>query len=183
MKPHLIIVGLGNPGTGYARTRHNAGFWAVEHLGQQFGEGEWQEKQKFLCRACEGRIVTVPILLVEPLTYMNRSGECVRKLVDFYKIDPSQQLLVLCDDIDVSLGDVRFREKGGPGTHNGLRSIVTCIGEGFPRMRIGFGPAPADADLAAWVVSAPSEDERKAVDHVLQSLPEKVKKYVMEQEK
>ena len=95
MKPHLLIIGLGNPGREHARTRHNAGFQAVERLSEAFGEGEWNDSQKYLCRMQEGRIITVPVLLVQPTTYMNRSGECIRKIVDFYKLNPAQQLLVI----------------------------------------------------------------------------------------
>ncbi len=181
MKPHLVIIGLGNPGKQHQKTRHNAGFQAIDLLSKAFGEGEWKENQKFLCRTQEGRIVTVPILLVQPTTYMNRSGECIRKLVEFYKLNPRQQILVVCDDIDLPLGGVRLRIKGGPGTHNGLRSIVVVLGEEFPRLRIGVGAAhPKGEDLAAWVLSVPPKDEREKVDEAVKSLPEIVKKFVME---
>ena len=96
MKPSLIIIGLGNPGSEYSATRHNVGFRAVEKLAQEFGTGEWKPKQKFLADCCEGRIVTVPILMVKPTTFMNNSGNAIRKLVDFFKIDPANQLLVIC---------------------------------------------------------------------------------------
>ncbi len=181
MKPHLVIVGLGNPGKEHQKTRHNAGFQSVDLLSKEFGEGEWKENQKFLCRMQEGRIVTVPILLVQPTTYMNRSGECIRKLIEFYKLNPRQQILVVCDDIDLPLGEIRLRMKGGPGTHNGLRSIVVVLGEEFPRLRIGVGGThPKGEDLAAWVLSVPPKEEREKVDEVIKSLPETVKKFVME---
>ena len=181
MKPHLLIIGLGNPGREHARTRHNAGFQAVERLSEAFGEGEWNDSQKYLCRMQEGRIITVPVLLVQPTTYMNRSGECIRKLVEFYKLNPRQQILVICDDIDLPLGEVRLRMKGGPGTHNGLRSIVVVLGEEFPRLRIGIGGTqPKGEDLAAWVLSVPPKEEEKAIAVALNTLPEKVKEFVME---
>ena len=181
MKPHLVIIGLGNPGKEHAHTRHNAGFQAVDLLSKNFGQGDWTESQKFLCRMQEARIVTVPILLVQPTTYMNRSGECIRKLVEFYKLNPRQQILVLCDDIDLPVGDLRLRMKGGPGTHNGLRSIVVVIGEEFPRFRIGVGGTqPKGEDLAAWVLSVPPKEEIKKIDDVLQTLPGRVKEFVME---
>lgn len=183
MKPHLIVIGLGNPGASYARTRHNAGFRAVEKLSEQFGEGKWEEKQKFLCRMQEARIVTVPVLLVQPSTYMNRSVECVRKLVDFYKIDPATQLLVICDDIDVPLGEARLRLKGGPGTHNGLRSIMESFGENYPRLRIGFGPKPENVDLAAWILSASAPEEEVVLQKVIEGIPEKVQAFVLEKPK
>jgi peptidyl-tRNA hydrolase, PTH1 family len=181
MKPQVVIVGLGNPGAQYARTRHNAGFQAIDLLSAEYGEGEWEDKQKFACIAQEARIVTAPALLVKPLTFMNRSGECIRKIVDFYKLDASTQILVLCDEIDIVLGEIRFREKGGPGTHNGLKSIVEQIGEGFPRMRIGVGPAPKGDELATWVLSIPSPDDEKKLQETLKTIPERVKDYVWEQ--
>ncbi len=179
MKPHLVIIGLGNPGKQYAGTRHNAGFLAVEKLASDFGTGEWKENPRFLGRTCEARILAAAVLLVEPGTYMNRSGECVRKLVDFYKLDPSTQILVISDDIDLPLGDVRVRMKGGPGTHNGLRSIVASIGENFPRIRLGLG-MPAGEDLATWVVSNLSPDERKTLENSIAAVPDRVKAFVLE---
>jgi len=129
----------------------------------------------------EARIVTVPVLLVKPTTYMNRSGECIRKLVEFYKLNPREQILVLCDDIDLPAGEVRLRMKGGPGTHNGLRSIVVVLGEEFPRLRIGIGGTqPKGEDLSAWVLSVPSKEEQKAIEVAIATLPANVKKFVME---
>lgn len=181
MKPHLVIIGLGNPGKEHAKTRHNAGFQAIDVLSKEFGEGEWSESQKYVCRMQEGRIVTVPILLVQPTTYMNRSGECIRKLVEFYKLNPREQVLVICDDIDLPLGEVRLRMKGGPGTHNGLRSIVVAVGEEFPRLRIGIGgDHPKGEELAAWVLSAFSKEQQSVLTNTLKELPDSVKKFVME---
>ncbi len=179
MKPSLVIVGLGNPGGQHERTRHNVGFRAVDLLSEEVGEGKWTEKQKFLSVAREARVVTVPVLLVKPQTYMNRSGEAVRKLVDFYKLDPSEQLLVLTDDIDLPLGDLRFRKNGGPGTHNGMRSIVDAIGEAFPRIRIGLGAGAPGVDLAAWVLSIPPGDEEKTIEDAVRKIPEMVREYVL----
>jgi PTH1 family peptidyl-tRNA hydrolase len=181
MKPSLVIIGLGNHGKSYDRTRHNAGFAALDVLSEAFGEGEWKEKQKFASIAQEGRIITVPILLVKPHTYMNLSGEAVKKIVDFYKLNAAQQILIVSDDIDISLGTVRLRQSGGPGTHNGLKSVVEHLGENFPRLRVGIGPKPAEGDLAAWVLSRFSDEEQKTLDEVLKTLPETVKKFVMEQ--
>ncbi len=180
MKPHLVIIGLGNPGKEHARTRHNAGFQAIELLSEQFGEGVWQESQKFLCRMQEARIVTVPVLLVQPSTYMNRSGECIRKLTEFYKLNSREQILVLCDELDLPLGDIRLRMKGGPGTHNGLRSIIVVLGEEFPRLRIGIGGSqPKGDDLASWVLSVPPPEERKVIDAAIATIPGMIKEFVM----
>lgn len=178
MKPSLAIFGIGNPGSAYEGTRHNAGFLAIDVLASEFGVSEWQDRKKFLSQAEEARVVTVPVLLLKPTTFMNRSGEAVRKVVEFYKLRPSDQILVLCDDVDLPLGEVRFRKKGGPGTHNGLRSIVEAIGEGFPRMRIGLGGGPKGDALAAWVLSVPPLKERKLLSAAIAKLPEMVKEFV-----
>ena len=180
MKPALIVVGLGNPGKQYVHTRHNAGFKALDALSEKYGTGEWQEKQKFLAHIQEARILAAPLLLVKPTTYMNLSGDCVRKLIDFYKVDPAAQLLILCDEIDISLGEVRLRMNGGPGTHNGLRSLVATLGEGFPRIRIGVGKPVTGIDLAAYVLSVPPEEERKILDDEIGTVPGMVEKFVLE---
>lgn len=180
MKPSLVIVGLGNPGKAYERTRHNAGFHALDELAKAYGTGDWKETSKFAGEACEARIGVVPVLLLKPHTFMNLSGEAVRKVVDFYKLDPAQNLLVLCDDIDLPLGTPRLRRSGSAGTHNGLKSIIEHVGEGFPRLRLGIGSKPEKADLANWVTSAFSEDERKGMDGLYAVVPEIVKEFVVE---
>lgn len=171
MKPTLLIVGLGNPGKQYENTRHNAGWLALDAVAKEIGAGEWSERQKFLCTMCEGVIDSHTVLLIKPSTFMNRSGECIRKLIDFYKLDPKKQLLVLVDDIDIPLGTERYRESGGPGTHNGLKSIVETLGEEFPRFRIGIGPKPEGSDLAVWVLSAMGKEEKSTIHSALKKLP------------
>lgn len=178
MKPSLVIVGLGNPGAAHARNRHNAGFRAVDALAAALGEGEWAQRSKFLAETRETRIVTFPVLLVKPQTFMNRVGESVRKLVDFFKLDPQHQLLVFTDDVDLPLGELRLRKTGGPGTHNGMKSVVEAIGEGFPRIRIGLGAAPAGEDLATWVLSNPAPDEQRALDDAIEKIPAMVREFV-----
>ena len=160
----FIIVGLGNPGKEYECTRHNVGFLAVDALRTSLHGSEWKLKQKFLCDISTAEVHQRKILLVKPGTFMNRSGECVKKLVDFYQLDPSKQILVVVDDIDIPLGTHRLRSSGGPGTHNGMKSITEHIGEEFPRLRIGIGPKPESGDLAAWVLSRPSAAERDALE-------------------
>ncbi|MDD5041681.1 MAG: aminoacyl-tRNA hydrolase [Candidatus Peribacteraceae bacterium] len=180
MKPTLIIVGLGNPGSAYERTRHNAGFRGLDALHSACAGGEWKEKAKVLSRVSEIMIGEVSVLLAKPLTFMNRSGEAVQKLVHFYKADPSFQLLVISDDCDLPLGEIRFRNTGGPGTHNGLKSVVEHVGEGFPRIRIGLGSAPAGTDLAQWVLSVPPAAERERLEQALHGeLPRTVEEFVL----
>lgn len=180
MKPTLIIVGLGNPGATYAATRHNAGFRALDSLHAAFNGEDWKEKAKVLSVVSEMMIGKVPVLLAKPTTFMNRSGETVHKLMDFYKADPTFQLLVLSDDCDLPLSEIRFRNQGGPGTHNGLKSVVEHVGEGFPRIRIGLGSAPAGTDLAQWVLSVPTAAERDQLERALrEDLPRAVKEFVL----
>jgi peptidyl-tRNA hydrolase, PTH1 family len=179
MKPSLVIVGLGNTGDQYAGTRHNVGFDAIEKLAEEFKTDVWKPRQKFMADICEGRIVAVPILMVKPTTFMNRSGECIRKLIDFYKLDPAKQLLVISDDIDLEVGDVRLRKSGSAGTHNGLKSIVEQIGEEFPRLRIGIGAQKSGEDLAGYVLSKPSALDREKLDEAVDGIYEIVQEFTL----
>lgn len=181
MKPTLVIVGLGNPGAAYAATRHNAGFRALDVLQEQFGEGgEWKTRPKLLITAAEAAIGEVQVLLAKPQTFMNRSGEAVSKIVQFFKLDPSYQLLVLSDDCDLPLGEVRLRRSGGPGTHNGLKSVVEQVGEGFPRLRIGLGSPSDGVDLAQWVLSVPVEADRRLLEETIRGeVPKRVREFVL----
>jgi PTH1 family peptidyl-tRNA hydrolase len=180
MKPSLVIIGLGNPGAAYALTRHNVGFWVVDALSQAYGEGKWKESGKFDALVQEARVGVAPVLLVKPNTFMNLSGDCARKLVAFYKLTPVHQVLVISDDIDLPVGTWRFREKGGPGTHNGMKSLVEALGEGFPRLRVGLGIAQSPADLATWVLSVPPAEEKALIDKAIGELPAFVKQYVLD---
>jgi peptidyl-tRNA hydrolase, PTH1 family len=164
MKPKFIFVGIGNPGKTYEKTRHNVGFMALDHLAKEYGAGDWVEQQKFTSDISEVTIEGVDCYLVKPRTYMNRSGEAIAKLVGFFKLNPATQLLVICDDIDLPLGTHRLRMKGGPGTHNGLKSIIESnLSENFPRLRIGLGKQPEGMDLAAFVLSKFSPEELKTL--------------------
>jgi PTH1 family peptidyl-tRNA hydrolase len=180
MKPSLVIIGLGNPGKAYDRTRHNAGWLALDSLSEAYGTGEWKDAQKFMGISQEARILTFPVLLLKPHTFMNRSGESVRKVVDFFKLNAKEQILVISDDIDIPLGTVRLKKKGGPGTHNGLKSIVEQLGEDFPRLRIGIGPKPENIDLANWVLSRLNDEEEKMLADKFKELPEMLKQFVLE---
>lgn len=178
MKPSFVVVGLGNPGTQYARTRHNLGYMALDRVAMAWNASDWHEEPKFLCESAEAQVDGKAVLLVKPLTYMNRSGECVRKLVDFYKLNPSTQLLVLVDEIDLPLGTVRLKPSGGPGTHNGLRSLHEHFGEGYARLRIGMNTDNRAGDLAAWVLSIPPPDEQKVFEEVLAMVPKQAEEYL-----
>lgn len=182
MKPSLLIVGLGNPGNQYENTRHNAGFQAIDVLSHLYATGKWKESGKFDACVQEARITAVPVLLAKPLTFMNLSGQSIRKMTDFYKLDAKEQLLVITDDIDLPLGTVRLRMKGSAGTHNGLKSIVEQFGEDVPRLRIGIGPKPDGADLATWVLSNQTAEESKALSTAYRAIPEMMKMFILEKE-
>ena len=155
-KEVFIIVGLGNPGPEYAHTRHNAGFEAMALLEKTYGTALGRKTlQGLLAEVSQG---DRKIVLCEPQTYMNNSGECVSQLLRWYHCAPDH-LMVIYDDIDLPPGRVRVRRSGGPGTHNGMRSIVEHLGtQEFPRIRIGTGDRPAGWDLADWVLSRPDSE-------------------------
>ena len=162
-KKTLLIVGLGNPGEKYVHTRHNAGFDVMSRLEEYYGV-KLRKKlfvQDMIAEVTDGE---TKLVLCEPLTYMNRSGECVKRLLSRFKV-PQENLLVIYDDIDLPPGKVRMRKSGGPGTHNGMRSIAQQLGKtDFPRIRVGTGDRPAGADLAAWVLGHPGPEERKLLE-------------------
>ena len=168
-----LIVGLGNMGEKYAHTRHNAGFEVIDRLAEQLGIAL---KRKQLLLRGETASLTEgdsKIVLCKPTTFMNNSGECVKRLLRWYHCTP-ERMIVICDDIDLPPGRIRIRKNGGPGTHNGLRSIIGCMGEnGFPRIRVGTGDRPAGQDLVEWVLGryAPEEQEvmNRAFDRAAES--------------
>ncbi len=166
-----LVVGLGNPGEQYRGSRHNIGFAVVDAIAQQFGADVWRSSETERETAVEigGRSV----VLAQPLTFMNRSGQVVGPLVDRLGLTPSE-ILVIVDDIDLALGRLRFRRAGGPGTHNGLRDICSEIGEGYPRLRVGVLGGDIPNDLAAYVLSPFPEDQDSLVNAVISKCVESV---------
>lgn len=153
-----IIAGLGNPGTQYARTRHNAGFEAIDRLADEYRISIEQKKFQGLCGS--GYIGGQKVLLLKPQTYMNLSGESVRAACDFFKIDPEEELIILYDDISLMPGQLRIRKKGSAGGHNGIKSIIQHLGtQVFPRVKIGVGEKPQGYDLADYVLGHFSKEE------------------------
>ena len=156
----FVIAGLGNPGLLYQRTRHNAGFQALDIIADElnikvtkrgfsgvYGEGVYQGER---------------VVLVKPTTYMNLSGDCIQALMHFYKC-PVENLIVLYDDIELPVGSLRIREKGSAGTHNGMRSILGTLGSGdFPRVRIGVGGNNGE-DLKQHVLGKPGKEDQAAL--------------------
>ncbi|MDO4322738.1 MAG: aminoacyl-tRNA hydrolase [Lachnospiraceae bacterium] len=153
-----IIAGLGNPGSKYAHTRHNAGFESIERLADKYRIDISTKKFQALCGS--GVIEGQKVLLLKPQTYMNLSGESLRAACDFYKIDPEEELIVLYDDISLEPGQLRIRKKGSAGGHNGIKSIIQHLGtQVFKRVKIGVGEKPAGYDLADYVLGHFSKDE------------------------
>lgn len=152
-KETYIVIGLGNPGAQYARTRHNAGFETLEVLSKRWGVEI--NKKRFNGLIAETTYNGARVVLCLPQTFMNASGECVQELLQWYKV-PLEKMVVIYDDIDLKLGVLRIRKSGSAGTHNGMRSILGHIGnqQGFPRIRVGVGAKPEGWDLADWVLSS-----------------------------
>ena len=152
-----IIIGLGNPEDEYKNTRHNMGFCAIDEIAKN---NQIQVTKKgFKSIYGIGKIEEEKVILVKPQTYMNLSGEAVKEIIQFYKI-PLENLLIIYDDIDIIPGSIKLRKKGGPGTHNGMKSIVNSINtQDFPRIRIGIG-TPKEKDLIYHVIG-PIPDEAK----------------------
>ncbi len=158
-----IVVGLGNPGAQYRHTRHNMGFLALDYVSGKYGASVTRSAHKGL--SGEATIAGKRVLLVKPQTFMNLSGECVRSVLDYYKIPP-EHLVVIYDDITLPVGRLRVRRDGSAGGHNGIKSIIAEIGsQNFPRIRIGVGEKPhPDYDLADWVLSELSEGDLKTLE-------------------
>ena len=162
-----LVIGLGNPGDGYANTRHNVGFQVANRLAKR-ARLEFDTKAAD-SRIAEGSLGDIRIAIARPQTFMNDSGRAVGKLLDRYRLSPDA-LLVIFDEIDLPLGKVRLRERGGPGTHNGMRSITSEIGEGFARLRLGVAPVDPTAevgDLAEYVLSPFAPGEREDAEKMI----------------
>ena len=162
-----IIVGLGNPGKQYEHTRHNVGFDTIDVLAERYRISVDAKKYKALYG--KGIIEGNKVILAKPQTYMNLSGESVRELIDFYKIDEAEELIVIYDDISLEPGQLRLRAKGSAGGHNGIKNIIAHLGgQEFKRIKVGVGEKPKGYDLADYVLSRFSKEERQRVDASLE---------------
>ena len=158
----FLIVGLGNPGAKYAGTRHNAGFDALDWAARRWGIRV--DRARFDALTGTGEAAGHKVLLLKPQTFMNLSGQAVGKAAAFYKV-PARNVIVLFDDISLAPGRLRLRKAGSAGGHNGVKSIISQIGQEFPRVKIGVGAKPhPEYDLADWVLSRFTPDERKAME-------------------
>jgi PTH1 family peptidyl-tRNA hydrolase len=167
--PLKVIVGLGNPGPEHLLTRHNAGFWFVDALAAKLG-GRFRSHTRFQGDICRAQLGGGEMTLLKPMTYMNRSGLSVRAISDYMKVAP-EEILVAHDELDLPVGEVRFKLGGGPGGHNGLRDSITHIGPDFWRLRLGIGHPGDRSQVIDYVLRrAPAEEEEKILAAVAQGL-------------
>ena len=157
----FIIIGLGNPGRKYQNTRHNVGYLTVDAIADAYGIDILEKKHKAIIG--KGVIDGRKVILVKPLTYMNLSGESVREVTDYYKTDPKTEILVIYDDTSMPVGQLRIRKKGSAGGHNGIKNIISHVGDVFPRIKIGIGEKPKGYDLADYVLGHFTDDEKKTL--------------------
>lgn len=170
------VIGLGNPGTQYRGTRHNVGFDTIDCIAQKNNVNV--NKIKFKALYGEMQIGGEKVLLVKPQTYMNRSGESVLDIHNFFKI-PLENIIVIVDDVDIKFGSLRIRTKGSAGTHNGMKSIIYLLkSDNFPRVKIGVGKPNDHQDLADFVLSGFSKDDRITIDSTIEQAAAAVEKII-----
>lgn len=159
----FIIAGLGNPTAQYERTRHNVGFDVIDALAAKYNISVDIRKHRALCG--KGIMEGQKVILAKPQTFMNVSGESIRGLVDYYKIEEEQELIVVYDDVSLDVGQLRIRKKGSAGGHNGIKSIIAHLGTDiFPRIKVGVGEKPKNYDLADYVLGHFSKGERQLME-------------------
>lgn len=158
-----IIAGLGNPGAQYEGTRHNVGFDVIDALAAKYNISvDGRQSRAFIGK---GVIEGQKVILVKPQTYMNLSGESIRGITDYYKVDEEEELIVIYDDISLDVGQLRIRTKGSAGGHNGMKNILAHLGHNvFPRIKVGVGEKPKQFDLADYVLSRFSKAEREEME-------------------
>ena len=173
-----IVVGLGNPGPDYAKTRHNAGFLAMDHIAS--GCGAKIDRAKFKALVAEATLGGARVLLMKPQTFMNSSGEAIGEAAAFYKIPP-ENVIVLHDEISFEPGKMRIRRKGSAGGHNGLKSIIAHLqSEDFPRIKIGVGQKPSpDYDLVSWVLGKFSAEDISKLEGIYADITSSVELMIM----
>ena len=177
MESLRLIVGLGNPGDEYARTRHNAGFMVVEQLAGRW-QAAWKISRKFEARLADAQVGLQRVVLCQPLTFMNASGECVRALMDYRSIE-RDRLLVSADDADLPLGELRLRPKGGAGGHHGLESVAQHLGgQDFARQRVGIGRRAGARQITDHVLGRFGPDECAVLEKVLQAGADQAQSWV-----
>lgn len=163
-----IIAGLGNPDRQYQNTRHNIGFDVVDAIAEKYDIAMGERKHKAVIG--KGFIAGQKVVLVKPQTYMNLSGESIRAVIDFYKVDEKNELIVISDDVSLDVGRIRIRKKGSAGGHNGLKNIILHLGhDEFMRVRMGVGEKPQGRDLADYVLGHFTKEEREVIDESIRN--------------
>ena len=171
-----MIVGLGNPGREYEHTRHNVGFDVISALAEkmEISAGMWKAEHR--AHTARGMIGSEKVILVKPQTFMNLSGESVRELVDYYKADEKEELIVISDDISLDVAQIRVRKKGSAGGHNGLKNIISHLGhDQFMRVKMGVGEKPKGYDLADYVLGHFSKEERGLMNEAAQKATDAIR--------
>ena len=171
-----LVIGLGNPGSKYAGTRHNVGFDVIAELARRHAIDKPQNKYQADC--LDISIHGEKVLLISPLTYMNRSGESVWQFVRFYR-PRSEEVVVICDDMNLPTGRIRWRASGSAGGQNGLKDIILRLGhQDFPRLRVGIGRPPGKIDTTSWVLGKIREDEKEAIEHAVVRAADSVERWI-----
>lgn len=173
-----LLVGLGNPGRQYEHTRHNIGFDVMDAIAEKYNISISEKKHKALCG--KGVINGVKVVLAKPQTFMNLSGESVAELLNYYKLDPADEMIVIFDDISLAPGNLRIRKKGSAGGHNGIKNIIGITGtQDFLRIKVGVGEKPKGWDLADHVLghfdAADRVEVEKAIDHAVSAAEQMLK--------
>lgn len=172
-----LIVGLGNPGRQYEATRHNMGFDTIDYLVEKHRIP--QGGVKFNAMYGKGIIGGEKVILMKPLSYMNLSGGPIREMVNYFKIDPETEMIVIYDDIDLEPGQLRIRKQGSAGGHNGIKDIIRQLGtEKFLRIKVGVGAKPKGWDLADYVLGHFSDSERKLIDEAIEKAGDAAEKII-----
>lgn len=161
----VAIFGLGNPGPKHAADRHNAGFWLVDRIAESAG-ARFREEPKLSGAVCQTTLGGKPVRLVKPGTFMNRSGQCVRRVLDYYQIAPSE-ILVVHDEVDLPAGTARLKTGGGHGGNNGLRDIIAHCGADFVRLRLGVGHPGHKDGVSDYVLHAPGREDQGLIDDAI----------------
>ena len=167
MSDHVLWVGLGNPGAQYAGNRHNIGFMALDRIGADHGFSPW--KARFSGQSCDGRLGDTKVTLLKPMTFMNLSGQSVGEALRYLKLTPDA-MTVLHDELDLAPGKLRLKMGGGHAGHNGLRSIIQHVGDGFARIRLGIGPPGHKDAVAAYVLHDFAKSEGDGLDDLLRGI-------------
>jgi peptidyl-tRNA hydrolase, PTH1 family len=172
-----LIVGLGNPGLQYERTRHNVGFLLLDQLAQQ-AQAFWSEEKSFKAQIAKTSLASQPVLLVKPQTFMNLSGDSVGPVARYYKIE-LDDILVICDEVSLPFGRLRIRPHGSDGGQNGMKHIIAALGSNqFPRLRLGVGPQPKGMPLEKYVLQAFSTEEQTQLPEIFDTCQQAIALWV-----